>query len=122
MIHFQNADVCPRARVAFEGTVLNATDQVELIKAARFIDSALGILKTAYAAGYLTSGAYDDFLSYVSEASEILEELGILEDHDYIQDDMEARAIELLDVDSVIIGDDDDPELDAFDRAIFGDD
>ena len=121
MSHFQNADVCPAARVAFSDPPTDVHEAIEFYKAAKYIDTAMGILKTAYAAGSMTSGAYDDFLSHVQDASEILEELGLLEDHDYIVEDLEPRALELLDTDDINV-EDEALEFDSHDNALFGED
>lgn len=120
MIQFQNADVCPQARVAFSEPPHDTHEAVEFVKAAKNIDNAMGILKTAYAVGTMSSGSYDDFLSHIEDATEILEELGVLEDHDYIHSDLEPRAVELLDTDEIDLEDEaeDIAPLEAF---LFGD-
>jgi len=121
MIQFQNADVCPRAKLAFDDSPTDTHEAIEFVKAAKHVDTAMGILKTAYAVGSMSSGSYDDFLTHIEDASEILEELGVLEDHDYIHGDLEPRAIELLDTDDISV-DDDASEFEGLDGFIFGSD
>lgn len=120
MFEFQNADISPRARQAFaEFPSMDVHETQEMIKAARHIDQALGILKRGYAHGSMSEHDHDDFLSHIEDAEDILETLGVLEDHEYIRDDLEPRAAELLDVDSVDAGDDAD-DLASTESWLFG--
>lgn len=103
---FQNADFCPAVKSAFGSTVFyNAEENTYLERAARHIDTACGILKRGYAHGSLSEHDYDEFLTQIEEAESHLEELGVLEDHDYIREDLEPRATELLNVDSIDVED-----------------
>ena len=101
MYEFQNADICAAARQAFSVAPTDVHDAVEMIKAARHIDQAMGILKRGYAHGSIGEHEYDDFLTHIEDAEDVLETLGVLEDHDYLRDDLEPRATELLDVDTI---------------------
>ncbi len=104
--HFQNASICPAARIAFEQADVSEDEVHDLTNAARHIDQAMGILKKGYDLGSLTSSDYDEFLAHIEDAEDILEEIGVLEDHEYIREDLEPRAAELVDVDHVDLTDD----------------
>lgn len=121
MIQFQNADIFPAVRAAFEDVPSDANEAKEYAKAARHVDTALGILKRGYDIGSINDHEYDDILSHVEDAEAILDELGVLEDHGYLRDDIESRATELLDLDSVDTNDEADEFADE-DRWMFGSD
>ena len=120
MIEFQNADICPAVRVAFKDLVSTNAEENSLINhAAQSIDTACGILKRAYVHGSMSEHDHDEFLTSIEEAEDHLESLGVLEDHEYIRDDLEPRAAELLDVDHI----DTEDEADEFgdeEAWIFG--
>jgi hypothetical protein len=117
---FQNADICPAMKEAFKGlTSWNGEERKYIETAARHLDQACGILKRGYDMTVLSEHDYDDFLSNIEEAEDALESLGVLEDHEYIRDDLEPRAAELLDVDHVDV---DDPaeEFSGEETWLFG--
>jgi len=117
---FRHIDICPAARVAFDSFV--PRDGVEMDKysqAARRIDHACGILQRGYALGSLGEHDHDDLLTQLEEAENLLEEIGVLEDHDYIREDLEPRAAELYDLDNVDVDDEAD-DLDAEESWLFG--
>lgn len=115
IFQFQNIDICPRAKVLFDelGTPEDQEEARILTLAARHVDLCCGIIKRGYALGHLTEHDHDDFLHNLEEAENNLETLGLLDEHDYLRDDLEARATELLDVSDidVSVGDDDIQEV-----------
>lgn len=118
MYQFQNAEICPQAKLAFEDFPTDVHEAIEYVKAARHIDQALGILKKGYAIGVISEHEHDEFLTHIEDAEELLESLGVLEDHEYIRDDLEPRASELLDVESVDVSDE-AAEFEDEDRWLF---
>jgi len=116
---FQHIDICPAAKLAFRSYKPTEDEHHDYAKAALKIDTACGILKRGYAAGSLSEHDYDELVCLLEEAEEILEEIGVLDDHDYIRDDLEARAAELLNLDGVDVSDDADEVADT-DAWIFG--
>lgn len=117
---FQHADLCPNMRYAFAGSEgADVNEEQALTKAATHLDTVCGILKRAYAVGRLASYDYEEVLEHLENAEDLLEEVGILDDHDYIED-LHERAVELYDV-SDVDADDSADDHEHTDRFLFGD-
>ena len=81
--------------------------------AAESLDIALSFYKIGLATGSLSEDQYFQFETNLAEAEDILDQLGVLDDHSYIQEVLEPATAEMVDVDELIddsarAGEDDD--------------
>lgn len=106
----KNFDIFPMAAAAFaESEVTEKMELAVLENAAKFVDSALGIMKKAMAVGTMNTHDLDELVADIDKAEELLDEIGELENHYYLQDSLEPMAMEMYDLSDI------DPEDDAED-------
>ena len=117
----ENFDICSLAAESF-GALANYTDDIDMAQeAAELVDKALGILKQALLDSAVDDDQIDKFEEYISDAEVILDEMGEIDNHDYLRDVCESQLMGLYEVDdaeidAVIADEDDAAELDPYDE------
>jgi hypothetical protein len=113
--------LCPIAEEAFDESIAqNPTcphfaDRLE--EAARAIDQALGIIKLSE--GTLNSSDFERVMDFIDDAETALDEVGELDSHFYLRDQIEPLAAELYDMEDLDTNDLAEDEADE-EKELFG--
>jgi len=130
----KNFDISPLANEAFSALAARKFDEeLGLVReAAQHLDKALAVVRKTTLGRKTTDQDLDKFDEYASQAEEILDELGELEEHYYIRDFHEAgminwyeidmSEIEELDEPNAVYDEYDDEDIDIDDVDDFPDD
>jgi hypothetical protein len=130
----KNFDISPLASEAFSALAARKFDEeLGLVReAAQHLDKALAVVRKTTLGRKTTDQDLDKFDEYATQAEEILDELGELEEHYYIRDfheagmitwyDIDMSEIEELDEPDMVFDDYDDEEIDVDDIGDFPDD
>lgn len=115
-------DASPLAYEAFSTLAGRKFDEeLDIVeRAAKQVDAALFIVKKVERQGSMTDENLDDFDDYVTNAEELLDSLGELENHYYLRDFHEANLMNFYEIDWGEIEDLDNQE-DIFDEDEFED-
>ncbi len=108
----KNFDISPLANEAFSALAARKFDEeLGLVReAAQHLDKALAVVRKTTLGRKTTDQDLDKFDEYASQAEEILDELGELEEHYYIRDFHEASMINWYDIDMSEIEELDEPD------------
>jgi hypothetical protein len=109
----KNFDISPLANEAFSELAARKFDEeLGLVReAAQHLDRALGVVRKTTLSRKTTDEDLDKFDEYASQAEEILDELGELDQHYYIRDFHEAGMINWYDIDMSEIEELDEPDM-----------
>lgn len=122
----KNFDISPLAYEAFSSLAARKFDEeLGLVReAVQHLDNALSIVRKTTLNRKTTDEDLDKFDEHASQAEEILDELGELEEHYYIRDFHEANLIDWYEVDMSEIEELDEPDavFDEYDEANDPDD
>jgi len=130
----KNFDISPLANEAFSALAARKFDEeLGLVReAAQHLDKALAVVRKTTLGRKTTDQDLDKFDEYASQAEEILDELGELEEHYYIRDfheagminwyDIDMSEIEELDEPNAVYDEYDDEDIDIDDVDDFPDD
>ena len=107
----KNFDISPLASEAFSALAARKFDEeLGLVReAAQHLDKALAIVRKTTLGRKTTDQDLDKFDEYATQAEEILDELGELEEHYYIRDFHEAGMINWYEIDMSEIEELDEP-------------
>ena len=107
----KNFDISPLASEAFSALAARKFDEeLGLVReAAQHLDKALAVVRKTTLGRKTTDQDLDKFDEYASQAEEILDELGELEEHYYIRDFHEAGMINWYEIDMSEIEELDEP-------------
>jgi len=107
----KNFDISPLANEAFSALAARKFDEeLGLVReAAQHLDKALAVVRKTTLGRKTTDEDLDKFDEHASQAEEILDELGELEEHYYIRDFHEAGMINWYDIDMSEIEELDEP-------------
>ncbi len=108
----KNFDISPLASEAFSALAARKFDEeLGLVReAAQHLDKALAVVRKTTLGRKTTDQDLDKFDEYATQAEEILDELGELEEHYYIRDFHEAGMINWYDIDMSEIEELDEPD------------
>ena len=108
----KNFDISPLASEAFSALAARKFDEeLGLVReAAQHLDKALAVVRKTTLGRKTTDQDLDKFDEYASQAEEILDELGELEEHYYIRDFHEAGMINWYEIDMSEIEELDEPD------------
>ena len=108
----KNFDISPLASEAFSALAARKFDEeLGLVReAAQHLDKALAIVRKTTLGRKTTDQDLDKFDEYATQAEEILDELGELEEHYYIRDFHEAGMINWYEIDMSEIEELDEPD------------
>jgi hypothetical protein len=108
----KNFDISPLASEAFSTLAARKFDEeLGLVReAAQHLDKALAVVRKTTLGRKTTDEDLDKFDEHASQAEEILDELGELEEHYYIRDFHEAGMITWYDIDMSEIEELDEPD------------
>ena len=108
----KNFDISPLANEAFSALAARKFDEeLGLVReAAQHLDKALAVVRKTTLGRKTTDQDLDKFDEYASQAEEILDELGELEEHYYIRDFHEAGMINWYEIDMSEIEELDEPD------------
>ena len=108
----KNFDISPLASEAFSALAARKFDEeLGLVReAAQHLDKALAIVRKTTLSRKTTDQDLDKFDEHASQAEEILDELGELEEHYYIRDFHEAGMINWYEIDMSEIEELDEPD------------
>lgn len=119
-----NFSRCPEAKDAFEDSLseLGYDGMDSLEEAAENVDQALGILVMAETLQNhsMTGSQFNEFMSKLEDAEDILDSVGELDKHFYLRDMLEPQAIEMYDMND-IDPDDEAAEYDDEESMMFDD-
>jgi hypothetical protein len=130
----KNFDISPLANEAFSALAARKFDEeLGLVReAAQHLDKALAVVRKTTLGRKTTDEDLDKFDEHASQAEEILDELGELEEHYYIRDfheagminwyDIDMSEIEELDEPNAVYDEYDDEDIDIDDVDDFPDD
>ena len=109
----KNFDISPLANEAFSELAARKFDEeLGLVReAAQHLDKALAVVRKTTLGRKTTDEDLDKFDEHASQAEEILDELGELEQHYYIRDFHEAGMINWYDIDMSEIEELDEPDM-----------
>ena len=107
----KNFDISPLANEAFSALAARKFDEeLGLVReAAQHLDKALAVVRKTTLGRKTTDQDLDKFDEHATQAEEILDELGELEEHYYIRDFHEAGMINWYDIDMSEIEELDEP-------------
>ena len=113
----KNFDISPLASEAFSALAARKFDEeLGLVReAAQHLDKALAVVRKTTLNRKTTDEDLDKFDEYATQAEEILDEMGELDEHLYIRDYHEAGMINWYDIDPSEIEELDEPDM-AFDE------
>lgn len=108
----KNFDISPLANEAFSALAARKFDEeLGLVReAAQHLDKALAVVRKTTLGRKTTDQDLDKFDEHASQAEEILDELGELEEHYYIRDFHEAGMINWYEIDMSEIEELDEPD------------
>ena len=108
----KNFDISPLASEAFSALAARKFDEeLGLVReAAQHLDKALAVVRKTTLGRKTTDQDLDKFDEHVTQAEEILDELGELEEHYYIRDFHEAGMINWYEIDMSEIEELDEPD------------
>ena len=108
----KNFDISPLASEAFSALAARKFDEeLGLVReAAQHLDKALAVVRKTTLGRKTTDEDLDKFDEHASQAEEILDELGELEEHYYIRDFHEAGMISWYEIDMSEIEELDEPD------------
>ena len=108
----KNFDISPLANEAFSALAARKFDEeLGLVReAAQHLDKALAIVRKTTLGRKTTDQDLDKFDEHATQAEEILDELGELEEHYYIRDFHEAGMINWYEIDMSEIEELDEPD------------
>jgi len=108
----KNFDISPLASEAFSALAARKFDEeLGLVReAAQHLDKALAVVRKTTLGRKTTDQDLDKFDEYATQAEEILDELGELEEHYYIRDFHEAGMINWYEIDMSEIEELDEPD------------
>jgi hypothetical protein len=130
----KNFDISPLANEAFSALAARKFDEeLGLVReAAQHLDKALAVVRKTTLGRKTTDQDLDKFDEHATQAEEILDELGELEEHYYIRDfheagminwyDIDMSEIEELDEPNAVYDEYDDEDIDIDDVDDFPDD
>ena len=109
----KNFDISPLANEAFSELAARKFDEeLGLVReAAQHLDKALAVVRKTTLGRKTTDEDLDKFDEHASQAEEILDELGELDQHYYIRDFHEAGMINWYDIDMSEIEELDEPDM-----------
>jgi hypothetical protein len=109
----KNFDISPLANEAFSELAARKFDEeLGLVReAAQHLDRALGVVRKTTLGRKTTDEDLDKFDEYASQAEEILDELGEIDNHYYIRDFHEAGMINWYEIDTSEIEELDEPDM-----------
>jgi hypothetical protein len=115
--------LCPGAVDAFTNLMKEpGVDMAKVEEAAKHVDQALAIEAKAIERGHATQKDLEEYDEHASEAEEVLDELGDLENHEYyLRDVHEPKLVDMLDVDEISeddLEDDEDEDYSHLDEEL----
>ena len=106
--------LCPGATDAFNSLMKEpGVDMAKVEEAAKHVDQALAVEAKAIERGHSTQKDLEDYDMHATEAEEVLDELGDLENHEYyLRDVHEPKLVDMLDENEISDEDLEDEEDD----------
>ena len=95
--------LCPGAVDAFSNLMKEpGVDMAKVEQAAKHVDQALAVEAKATEKGHSTQKDLEDYDEHATQAEEVLDDLGDLDNHEYyLRDVHEPKLVEMLDVNEI---------------------